>query len=51
MGAWSVSITGNDTAQDLLVEYAAAFSRYAPEEALARLDEYVRRDFRPTPAD
>lgn len=51
MGAWSVSITGNDTAQDLLVEYAAALSRYAPEEALARLDEYVRRDFRTGPGD
>lgn len=26
MGTWSTSITGNDTAQDLLSEYKAAFS-------------------------
>ncbi|MBQ2952995.1 MAG: hypothetical protein IJE07_05505 [Clostridia bacterium] len=51
MGAWSVSITGNDTARDLLTEYSAAFSRYAPAEAVALLDAYVRRDFRAGPGD
>lgn len=43
MGAWSAGITGNDTAADLKYEYQAAFSRLPPEEAVARLDEYVRR--------
>ena len=42
MGAWSTSITGNDTAQDLLSEYTAAFFRYDAEEAVQRIDEYVR---------
>ena len=44
MGAWSVSITGNDTAADLRYEYEAAFSRLPPEEAVERLDAYVRRE-------
>ena len=51
MGAWSVSITGNDTAQDLLTEYSAAFSHYAPAEAVALLDDFVRRDFCARPGD
>ena len=38
MGAWSVSITGNDTAADLRYEYEAAFSHLPPEEAVERLD-------------
>lgn len=42
MGAWSVSITGNDTAQDLLSEYTAAFYKYELAEALQRIDNYVR---------
>lgn len=42
MGAWSVSITGNDTAQDLLSEYTAAFYLYDPEEAVQKIDHYVR---------
>lgn len=42
MGAWSVSITGNDTARDLLYEYSAAFYKYEPEEAVQRIDTYVR---------
>ena len=44
MGAWSVSITGNDTAQDLLSEYTAAFYKYEPAEALQRIDNYVREN-------
>lgn len=44
MGAWSVSITGNDTAADLRYEYEAAFSHLPPEEAVERLDAYVRRE-------
>ena len=44
MGAWSVSITGNDTAQDLLSEYTAAFYKYEPTEALQRIDNYVREN-------
>lgn len=42
MGAWSTSITGNDTAQDLLSEYTAAFFKYDVEEAVQRIDGYVR---------
>lgn len=45
MGTWSVSITGNDTAQDLRSEYTAAFYKYSTEEALRRIDQYVREDF------
>ena len=42
MGAWSASVNGNDTAQDLLPEYSAAFYKYPVEEALEKLDAYVR---------
>ena len=42
MGAWSVSITGNDTAQDLLSEYQAAFFYYDVETALSKIDAHVR---------
>ena len=42
MGAWNVSITGNDTAQDLKTEYQAAFYYYDVETALQKLDAYVR---------
>lgn len=43
MGAWSVSITGNDTAQDLRDEYTAAFFRYGVDEAVKKIDDYVRK--------
>lgn len=42
MGVWSVSITGNDTAEDLKFEYQAAFLNYDVETALSKIDEYVR---------
>lgn len=42
MGAWSTSITGNDTAKDLASEYSAAFYKYDVDEALQRIDAYVR---------
>lgn len=45
MGAWSVSINGNDTAQDLKHEYQAAFFYNDVETALAKIDAYVRNDF------
>ncbi len=45
MGAWSASVNGNDTAQDLLPEYSAAFYKYPVEEALEKLDAYVRANF------
>ena len=45
MGAWSESIYGNDTAQDLKQEYQAVFSRNDAETALKKLDAYVRADF------
>lgn len=44
MGAWSTSITGNDTAKDLALEYAAAFYKYDVEEALRRIDQYIREE-------
>ena len=44
MGAWSTSITGNDTASDLRMEYAAAFYKYDVEEALQKIDSYVRSE-------
>ena len=44
MGAWSTSINGNDTAEDLKREYTVAFWKFEVPEALRRLDEYVRRD-------
>jgi len=44
MGAWSVSVTGNDTAQDLKEEYRVAFYYYSDiKEALNRIDKYVRK--------
>lgn len=42
MGAWSVSITGNDTAQDLKSEYQAAFYYNEVEVALKKIDDYIR---------
>ena len=45
MGAWSVSITGNDTAADLKSEYQAAFCYYDIETALQKIDNYVRKNF------
>lgn len=44
MGAWSVSITGNDTAADLKSEYQAAFFYYDIETALSKIDAYVRAE-------
>ncbi len=44
MGAWSVSISGNDTAMDLRSEYQAAFFYYDTETALSKIDEYVRKE-------
>lgn len=44
MGTWNVSITGNDTAQDLRSEYTAAFFYYDVPEAVKKIDEYVRRE-------
>lgn len=45
MGAWSVSVTGNDTAQDLISEYQVAFYCYDVETSLKKIDAYVRQDF------
>ena len=44
MGAWSASITGNDTAQDMRYEYTAAFYYYDVPTAVSKLDEYVRNN-------
>lgn len=45
MGTWSASITGNDTAQDLLDEYKAAFFYYDVPVAVQKIDQYVRTMF------
>ena len=45
MGAWSVSITGNDTAADLRSEYAIAFCYNDVETALQKIDAYARKSF------
>lgn len=45
MGTWSVSVTGNDTAQDLKKEYQAAFFCNDVETALEKIDKYVRAEF------
>ncbi len=45
MGAWNVSINGNDTAQDLKSEYQIAFFYYDEQTALQKIDEYVRQMF------
>ena len=45
MGAWNVSINGNDTAQDLKPEYQAAFFYNDAETALRKIDAYVRSMF------
>ena len=44
MGAWSVSVTGNDTAQDLKSEYQAAFFYNDVETALEKIERYVRAE-------
>ena len=44
MGTWSTSITGNDTAKDLYIEYSAAFYKFDVEEALKRIDSYIRAE-------
>ena len=45
MGAWNVSINGNDTAQDLKSEYQAAFFYNDVDIALSKIDAYVRSIF------
>lgn len=45
MGAWNVSINGNDTAQDLKSEYQAAFFYNDVETALAKINAYIRNNF------
>lgn len=44
MGTWNTSITGNDTSKDLYTEYSAAFYKYDVEEALKRIDLYIRSE-------
>ena len=44
MGTWSTGITGNDTAMDLYGEYTAAFYMFDVEEALSRIDRYIRTE-------
>ena len=45
MGTWSASITGNDTALDMIEEYRIAFSYFSVEEGLQKLDHFVRQNF------
>ncbi len=53
MGTWSAGISGNDTAMDLRTIYQEAFATWDVEEALRKIDEYVRGEgFRESdPAD
>ena len=45
MGVWSSSITGNDTAQDLILDYKAAFYYFDVDTAVQKIDQYVRQMF------
>lgn len=45
MGTWGVGIYSDDTAQDLRDEYICAFYKYSIDEALQKIDEYVRTMF------
>ena len=45
MGTWSASITGNDTALDMIEEYKVAFSYFDVAAGLEKLDQYVRSRF------
>ena len=42
MGTWNTSNTGNDTAKDLAIEYTVTFHQFDVEEALKRIDHYIR---------
>ncbi|MBQ3526939.1 MAG: GNAT family N-acetyltransferase [Clostridia bacterium] len=44
MGTWNTSVTGNDTAKDLYIEYTAVFYKFDVEEALKRIDYYIRTE-------
>ncbi|MBQ2661226.1 MAG: GNAT family N-acetyltransferase [Clostridia bacterium] len=44
MGTWNTGITGNDTAKDLYTEYSVVFCKFDVEEALRRIDDYVRAE-------
>jgi len=44
MGTWNTSVTGNDTAKDLYIEYTSAFYKFDVEEALKRIDNYIRTE-------
>lgn len=44
MGAWSTSINGNDTAEDLRCEYTVAFWRYNVDTAVSKIEAYVRSE-------
>ena len=44
MGTWNTSVTGNDTAEDLYIEYTSAFYKFDVEEALKRIDSYIRTE-------
>lgn len=44
MGTWGYSVTANDTAQDLLTEYQAAFFYNDPETAFKKIDDHVRKN-------
>ena len=45
MGTWSASITGNDTALDMIEEYKVAFSYFDVPTGLQKLDKFVRSNF------
>lgn len=45
MGTWNTSITGNDTPKMIyILKYTAAFYKFDVEEALKRIDNYIRSE-------
>lgn len=44
VGTWNTGITANDTAKDLYEEYSVAFYKFDVEEALKRIDLYIREE-------
>ena len=51
MGTWSASITGNDTALDMIEEYKVAFSYFDVPTGLQKLDQFVRSNFHESDED
>ena len=51
MGTWSASITGNNTALDMIEDYKVAFSYFDVATGLQKLDQFVRSNFNESDED